>query len=684
MSDQDIDSDTETDIDTFEPLEDLDDEGPAPEGSRKALVRLALAHAIPSRLRKGLKSGKIKALIVTVPDPSWTTPVSAGIVELAHETVLCVARQKSPGKDRTVIDLARQLSMGRQVIGISPDPDAWLPELLVATAQERIEIPPLDAEMVKLLLLECQKGAMPAEADALRPETMTFDELTSIVVPGAGIAETVKRLSAILAQAVKVGAREDRLPRLEEAHEYGAARKWALDLRDDLVDVRAGRMDASQVDRGCVFWGPPGTGKTLLARMIGEELGIPTVITSVGNWFASGGGYLSEILKAQRAAFEEALAQAPAVLLLDEINAMPNIDHLGDSRNRDYWSPVILDFYQLLDGAMQGRDGLIVIGTTNRIEDLNPAILRPGRLERAVHIGPPDAKGVENIMRHHLSGDLLGEDLTVLAQVNAGYRKTGAEIMEQVRAARRLARRAGRDLTLGDLKSRILGDRVRTDEDVRRAAVHEAGHVIATRGQAATKLAFVTIATSGDSGGGTMFAPDDRAFRTRSDFEDIVVSLLGGRAAEQVMLREPSQGSGLHPDSDLAKATRLMALMHSGTGLGDTLSYLAGEKDVERLLTIDPDLRNKVETSLRTLYDRAVGLITTAKHEVAALADALVKRVFLSAEEVESIISGHESKGETGLKTPNVAPAARPNTEVEPPVEVKSVATLPQGKMQGI
>jgi cell division protease FtsH len=648
MADNEIEIDTDIE---FESIEDFVAAVPSSTSkpvrtkikSRDALVELALMHAVLPPLRRRLKTGKIKALIVKVPDPSWVVPVSARISEMAQERVLRIERQKSPGKDRSVIDLARQMSLGRQVIGISSDPDAWLPEVLVATAQERIEIPPLNARMVKLLLRMCQRGSMPTEVDALRPEAMTFDEVTSIVVPGARVGETVDRLSAILGKATKVGTRKDNLPRLEDAHEYGAARKWALDLRDDLADVRAGRIAADQVDKGVVLYGPPGTGKTLLARMIGEALGIPTVISSVAGWFASGGGYLSEVIKAQRAAFDEALAQAPAILLLDEINALANIDHLGESRNKDYWAPVILDFYQLLDGAMQGRDGLIVIGTTNRIKDLNPALLRPGRLERAIHVGPPDARGVENIMRHHLAGDLVGEDLTVLAQVNAGHRRTGAEIMEQVRAARRLARRAGRALLVSDLKSRIFGDLVRSDEDVRRAAVHEAGHVIAARGQVAAKLQFVTIASTGDTGGGTKFDAEDRNFRTRSDYEGIVVSLLGGRAAEQVVLGEPSQGSGGHPDSDLAKATKLVALMHCGTGLGDTLSYLAGEKDVERLLTIDPELRDRVETSLRVLDDRTVDIITAASHQVTALADALVDRNYLSAAEVESIIGKRES-----------------------------------------
>src|SRR5690606_4877816 len=133
-------------------------------------------------------------------------------------------------------------------------------------------------------------------------------------------------------------------------------------------------------------------------------------------------------------------ARKPSILFLDEINAIPNIDKL-DARGRDWWSPVILDFYTLLDGAMSGRDGVIVIGATNRIEDIHPAILRPSRLERAIFVGPPDQYGIERIMRHHLGDDLVNEDLGMLTALNAAHRATGAVIEEQVRAARRTARR---------------------------------------------------------------------------------------------------------------------------------------------------------------------------------------------------------------------------------------------------
>lgn len=649
------DNDSETDIE-FASVEDFiaaplpTEPIPTKVQSREALVKLALLHAILPPMRRRLKSGKLRAMIIKVPDPSWVGPIERGLHDLAHEHAHFVAKSSPPGRDRSVPDLARQLSLGRQVIGVSSAPDAWLPEVLLTAAQVRIEIPPLDASMARMLMRMCQNGHMPREVETLQPQLLTFDEITSIVVPGARIAETIERLTAVIEMRAKVGTRRDRLPRLEDAHEYGEARRWALDLRDDLADVRRGIIGIDQVDKGCVLHGPPGTGKTLLARMIGQELGIPTVISSVPGWFTAGGGYLPDVIKAQRAAFEEALAKAPAILLLDEINALPNIDHLGNSRNKDYWAPVILDFYQLLDGAMQGRDGLIVIGTTNRVEDLNPAILRPARLERTFHIGAPDATGVENIMRHHLAGELVDDDLTMLAQINAGYRRTGAELMEQVRAAKRSARRAGRAITIDDLRSRIVGQEVRSKADLRRTAVHEAGHVIAARQVNTAQVQFVTIAGNGAAGGATKFDVVDSNFRTKADYERIVISLLGGRAAEQVVLGEPSQGAGGHPDSDLAKATKLMALMHARTGLGDTLAYLGGSAQVEGLLTSDRLLRDKVEASLRDLYRRTLALITASKGEVTMLADALVEREFLSGKDVESLIGWSESSGASRTK----------------------------------
>lgn len=632
---------------TFDPvLDSAPVEQPKPKerpSSRETLVDLALNAALGPALRKKLAAGKACCIVIKVPEPSWVDPVDDALSPLTKDKAVVIARAKQPlPRDREDGMLAHRLEAGRIVVGVSSDPDHWLPQLLLDTAETRIEIPAANAAMVSKVLRKCARGRVPAEAASLDPALLTFDQITSMIASGTTATEAVRRMSRAIAARTKVGTREERLPKLEDAIEYGEARRWALDLRDDLADVRAGKIGYGDVDRGAVLHGPPGNGKTLLARMLGQDLGIPVIVTSVGQWFASTGGYLNEVIKAQRAAFNQAMAQAPSILFLDEINAMPNIDTLGDSRNSDYWKPLILDFYTLLDGAMEGRDGVVVIGATNRIEDINPAILRPARLERAIFVGPPDKAGTERIMRHHLGDDLVDVDIGHLARLNVAKGATGAALMEQVRAARRRARRAGRPTSLDDITVQILEKDDRTAEAVYRVAVHEAGHAVASMELGLGRPEYITVLPMGAAGGLTMFEKSEYHLGVREDFEWLVIMMLSGRAAEHVVLGRPSQGAGGHPQSDLGRSTHLIATMLASAGLGDTLSYMA-EEDLGQMMRLDREFRAKVEKIINQLYDRALGLINQHRDRVAAIAEALAEKKFLGISEIESIMGERES-----------------------------------------
>ena len=630
------------DIDIADILFGSDEEAAIPEiktkperpSSREALADMALSAVLPRALRNKIVKGRPACVIHTVPEPTWADPIEDAIAAINSKAYV-IRRDAEPKlRDREDGSLSTRLESGRTVIGVSPV-KAWLPQLLLDTAETRIEIPAPDAELVSKVLRICQRGRIPADASGLNVGILTFDQITSMIVAGETAAESVARMSRAIAARTVVGTRTDRLPRLEDAIEYGDARTWAMNLRDDLAGVLAGKIGWEDVDRGCVLHGPPGTGKTMLARMLGQDVGIPVVTTSVSDWFASTGGYLNEVIKAQRKAFQEAKSQAPAILFLDEMNSLPSVDSLGDSRNADYWKPVILDFYTLLDGAMEGRDGVIVIGATNRLQDVHPAILRPGRLEREIYVGPPDAAGVANIMRHHLGDDLVDESIDHLAALDAARFATGAVIMEQVRAARRLARRAGRSLTLEDLTAQIVSEDARSPEMLMRVAIHEAGHVVASRALDLGLPEFVTVIANGASGGMTHF--ENRPISTRDDYERAVTMLLAGRASEHVCLGAASQGAGGHPHSDLARATSLIGTMLANSGLGGTLSYLATNEEIGHLMQIDREFRARVEKEISALYDRAYHLIGDNRERVEAFATALVERKFLSTSEIESI-----------------------------------------------
>jgi len=620
-----------------------------PKGDRptagEVLVDLALDKAIDEALRSRLANGLVRAFVVEVPDRGWVQPVLDALEDFSEVKPYKIARPTVPNaRDRDDARLADSLAGGRIVAGVSPDPDRALPELLLSVADGRVTVMPPDAAMVVEVIKRAQGGRVPTRAAELAVELLSFEEVTSVIVNGGKATESVERLEAAIAKKLRT-SRGKLLPKLEDAIEYGAARKWALDLRDDLADVRRGVIGLDLVDRGAVLFGPPGTGKTLLAQMLGEACGIPTVIASMADFFANSNGYLEGVIKAQRKVFAEAKAKAPCVLMLDELNAMPSADTLGD-RNRDYWMPVILDFYTLLDGAMSDRDGVIVIGATNRIQDINPALLRPGRLERAIHVGPPDAAGIERIMRHHLAGDLADSDLGMLAMFDNARQATGAIVMEQVRAARRTARRAGRPIRVEDLAGQILAEETRSHSDIRRAALHEAGHALAGLLGGTGELASVNIMPMDDSGGATQFHEKEEFFRTRSGYEARAIMLLSGRAAEEVAMGEPSQGAGGSPESDLGRATHLVVSMFASVGLGDSLTFRAHSDTAVELMGIDPTFARKIEKVLSDLYDRALDLLRSHRNSLDAIADALVDKRFLTGAEVESVLA------KTAIKAP--------------------------------
>lgn len=606
------------------------------------LVALSLNKAADAEIRERLQAGTLKAMVVSVPDPGWGQPVADAIADSVEEHVHRIVREKIPlPRDLDDPRLPSRLRDGELVVGVAQDPDRALPPLLLSVAEARIVIPAPDAALVMETIRHCQEGDVPAEAAELKPQLLSFDELCSLIPHGGKAVEAVARIRLAIERKLSagIGRKRKAIPRLEEAVEYGEARQWALQLRDDIADLRVNLATWDDIDKGVVFHGPPGTGKTLLAQMLGEATGLPTIVSSVAELFASSSGYLDGVIKAMRKVFDEAKARAPCLLFWDELNGLPRVDRL-DSKNRDYWMPVILDFYTALDGAMSDRSGVIVIGATNRLEDIHPALLRPGRLERAIFVGPPDEHGVERIMRHHLGGELAEANLTMLAKLDVARTATGAVIEEQIRAARRLARRAKRAMIIEDVEAQIITAENRTEAEIRRAAIHEAGHAIAgiVNGETLKVISIVQFETTG---GGTVFQSRDHGLSTRSDFESMVVRMLAARAAEETILGEPSQGAGGSDDSDIGHATQIAAMIEGAWGLGSSLVYRAAPNDVGALL-MDPLFRAKVDSTLKALYDRALELVRTHESKVLVITEALVERKFMTGDEVRAILEQHE------------------------------------------
>jgi cell division protease FtsH len=435
-----------------------------PVSARAAIVDAAIeAAASPAQRRTWCAPKRPLAVIVVVPAPSWVKPVEQYFDGLEGGRWVTFARSGSmKSRDKADVgndEVAGSLAKNRNVVGIAADINI-LPASLVAAADMTIKVVSPNGEVIKAVMKRCLSGRVPPVLDAGIASGLDLDDLVSAFRPGSSPAQVIERLRA--AAKTRHGLPADvELPDLQTAVEYGDARVWGLALARDIADYRAGSILWSELDRGAVVHSAPGFGKSLYARVLSRFCDIPLVVFSVGALFANSRGDLDGVIKEQRSFFEKAArlanpgARACCLLFLDEIDAVPNRFALS-SRNSDWWLPVITDFMIQLDDSVGGREGVIVLGATNRPEAIDPAITRPGRLERFIEIGRPDAAGVQNILRFHLKSDLRGADLTEVSQMLEGA--TAAELMEMVRGARRVARQAQRELTVDDLRGRITGD----------------------------------------------------------------------------------------------------------------------------------------------------------------------------------------------------------------------------------
>ena len=593
--------------------------------------------------REGLE-GRIRSsapvVIVEVPHEDWVEPMATSLAAVfgadsalrgskAHTALgsrtgpMVVApgsrgrHLDSDSRSRT----ARAMREHRTLIGVTAKSFAALPDDLLRACEERLVIGRLDPDAVELLLEHIVGNAPSGRLSEEAASQIEPADLRIAIHPARGAEGALDRLSAVLTKRLRRSRTTD-VPLLQDLAGYGAAREWGLAAAADLAAYARHVLPWAACESAVLLAGIPGTGKSSFAGALARQAGVPLFAGSLAQWQSAGEAHLGTTLKTMRGFFEAARTAAPCVALIDEL------DSFGDRRNfdgyaRQYWTKLVNGLLECLDGAA-ARDGVLLVGTTNHRDRIDPAILRSGRFDRCITIAPPTISDLAAILRHHLGPDVADVDLTDAARRAVGG--TGADCAAWVRRAQGRARRADRDLSLTDLLVEIdATDTAPTEADELRAAVHESGHAVV-----AYVLGFglrtVTLYRDAERGAETWIRAR-HMYPTRADLRDLLAVHLAGRAAEMLAFSEPTNGSA----SDLVKATEICGHMHCSWGL-------EGRIAVRSVARMPDSVATAVEQDLRQVSNVATTILQVHKAGFDRLVEALIARRALDGAEIAATI----------------------------------------------
>lgn len=467
---------------------------------------------------------------------------------------------------------------------------------------------------------------------------LDFSLLVAVVSKHSLSAAEARRLLATVE-----GATADS-PSLEDLPGYGRAKVWARGFIADLARVKSGVLDWAEMGRGVLLHGPPGTGKTLFARAFAQSAGLPLIAASVARWQSF--GHLGDLLGAMRESFEQARAKQPSILFLDELDSVG--DRAKFSGNHvDYSRQVVNFLLECIDGA-QGRDQVVVIAATNYADVIDPALLRSGRIERHIKIELPDAEERFEILRYHLGIKSSEDALRMIAVDLEGW--NGADLDMLAREAKQRGRSFQRVVQIDDVIKSLPPLQELSDDQARRVAVHEAGHVVAAcvlspgcRVSVSMRKKFRWFDSKQAEPGVTRYevSDEDHLLQTREDFEDFICRSLAGAAAEEHVLGSRSTGFSGSIGSDLETATVIATRVLCSYGLGRSLPFLIETHKVNSTYAsrLPHDLRGEVGRILEQQYSRARLLV--AEHSIAVedIAAELLEKDALRVDEVAAIVS---------------------------------------------
>lgn len=423
-------------------------------------------------------------------------------------------------------------------------------------------------------------------------------------------------------------------------------------LKNPAKFVRLG----ARIPKGVLLVGPPGTGKTYLSKSVSGEAGVPFFSISGSDFVEM---FVGVGASRVRDLFEQAKKNAPCIIFIDEIDAVGRRRGAGLGGGNDEREQTLNQLLVEMDG-FSGNEGIIIIAATNRPDILDPALMRPGRFDRQVHVGLPDVKAREEILKIHVREKPLAEDvdLGIVAKRTPGF--TPADLENAMNEAALLTARQSKTLITMDIIEEaitkvIAGPEKRSklisENEKKLTAYHEAGHAVVARlSSNKDPVHMITIIPRGGAGGFTMYLPEeDKSYRSKTDMEESIVRLLGGRVAEKLVLNDISTGAS----NDIERATKIARAMVTTYGMSDELGPMTyGTDDEEVFLGRDFNkIRNyseevaaKIDREMRKIIDGAYHktetLLSDNMEKLDRVAKALLEKETISGKEFEMLFEG--------------------------------------------
>ena len=411
----------------------------------------------------------------------------------------------------------------------------------------------------------------------------------------------------------------------------------------------------AHIPKGVLLVGPPGTGKTLLAKSVAGEADVAFLSISGSDFVEM---YVGVGASRVRDLFDQAKKQSPAIVFIDEIDAVGRQRGSGLGGGHDEREQTLNQLLVEMDG-FAANEGVVVLAATNRVDILDPALLRPGRFDRQVYVGLPDIKGREEILRVHARNKPLAEDvdLAQIARGTAGF--TGADLENLLNEAALLSGRRDepviRQKTIQESISKVIAgpekhSRVIPEQERRLTAFHEAGHAVVMHDLPdQDPVHQITIVPRGQAGGMTISLPEeDRSYLSKRYMEDEIVALLGGRAAEELMLGDISTGAS----NDLQRATAIARKMVGTYGMSKRLGHVSFNTGSDEVFIgksmghtrpysekIAAEMDDEIQQILADGYARCTEILKRDREKLQTVANFLLEHETMTAEEFETVFA---------------------------------------------